>query len=221
MPDPQNTPACPLCLDLALHVRAEGLSQTMSDVQVDAAMGLPAGTTGVHLDQHGRPAEDQAKASAPEPEEPTVSRAQMRESFRDLRKGAWRDSRAREGGSGHIDLTERLEAYLGRVEGILDGIDDSDPRNKIGAIDQARKTCESIAKIHLDLMRAQLDVQVQQEFRRIVMEAINDTAPEVRQRIVSEIQSRARAFGVLGGLGCGVEPQGAEPGGDCLPEESA
>jgi hypothetical protein len=54
-----------------------------------------------------------------------------------------------------------------------------------------------MARLYLDIMQAQLDLTVQNEFRRIVMEAINATAPEVRQRIIAEIQARAAVFGVL------------------------
>ncbi len=94
-------------------------------------------------------------------------------------------------------IINRLNSYLLQVEAIIEAGEPSDIRGTLLALDQARKTCETMARLYLDVMQAQLDLTVQTEFRRIVMEAINATAPEVRQRIVAEIQARASVFGAL------------------------
>lgn len=96
-------------------------------------------------------------------------------------------------------IIHRLNSYLLKVEGLIQTMDLDDPRSMLLAIDQARKTCETLAKLYLDIIKAQIDVKVQNEFRQIVLDAINSTAPDVRQRIVSEIRSRAATCGVLGG----------------------
>lgn len=95
-------------------------------------------------------------------------------------------------------IIRRLNSYLLKVEGLIQTMDIDDPRSMLLALDQARKTCESLGKLYLDVMRAQLDVEVQIEFRRIVMAAINSTAPDVAKRIISEIRARAASHGVLG-----------------------
>lgn len=98
-------------------------------------------------------------------------------------------------------IVQRLNAYLKRVEELIEAAPADDLRGALLALDQARKTCETMSKLYLDIMKAQLDASVQSEFRRIVMEAINAADPATRQRIIAEIQSRAAVFGTLGGAG--------------------
>jgi len=69
------------------------------------------------------------------------------------------------------------------------------------AFDQTKKTCETMAKLYLDVIQAQFDLTVQNEFRHIVMEAINVTTPEVRQRILAKTKSRALVVGFFCGDG--------------------
>ena len=98
-------------------------------------------------------------------------------------------------------IVARLNGYLSTVEEIIEAGAPGDIRGMLLALDQARKTCETMAKLYLDSMKVQLGTKVQAEFQRIVIEEINATAPDVRRRIVAEIQSRAAVFGVFGGAG--------------------
>lgn len=98
-------------------------------------------------------------------------------------------------------IISRLNNYLRQVEAIIAAGEPSDIRGMLLALDQARKVCETMAKLYLDIMQAQLDLNVQNEFRRIVIEAVNAADPATRERIVAEIQTRAAVFGVLGGGG--------------------
>lgn len=96
-------------------------------------------------------------------------------------------------------IISRLHSYLLQVEALLEAVEPGDTRGVLLAFDQARKVCEAMAKLYLDSIKGQLDATVQSEFRRIVTEAINATSPDVRKRIIAEIQSRASVFGVIGG----------------------
>ena len=101
-------------------------------------------------------------------------------------------------------LIARLNHYLTQIETLIHTPDPTDPKKlrvSLAALDQARKTVETMSKLYLDVMKAQLDAEVQGEFRRIVMECINAADPATRQRIIAEIQSRTAIFGTLGGAG--------------------
>ncbi len=101
-------------------------------------------------------------------------------------------------------LIARLNNYLTQIETLIHTPDPTDPKKlrvSLAALDQARKTVETMSKLYLDVMKAQLDAEVQGEFRRIVMECINAADPATRQRIIAEIQSRTAIFGTLGGAG--------------------
>ena len=205
---------CQLCSSADLHARAAELMRELPDALIDDELQLPPGSVQAHFASHVAPAPSPAQVTSKPPNKVKLA-------LQAMKKKALDGIRAHGDDLDSSGITRRLESYLGVVETILEGIPDDDPKAQLAAIDQARKTCESIAKMHLDIMRAQLDVQVQHEFRQIVMEAINEAAPDVRQRIIQEIQSRARAFGVLGMRWCAGGGQAAEPGGPGVPEESS
>jgi hypothetical protein len=183
--------ACPLCADQALQARAREMLQISGDPTVAQALGVPLDVFRTHFSAHASPLADSPTSTTPVIQTGEDIRKQLENVRQEAMGGV-------DASLGSTDITRRLGMYLDLTEGILAGIAVGDHKLKLLALDQARKNCETIAKLHLDIMRAQLDVQVQAEFRQIVMEAINDTAPAVRQRILDQIQSRARTLGVLG-----------------------
>ena len=112
-------------------------------------------------------------------------------------------------GSGDIDNSAawigKLTKYLEVVDGVIEreGMQpETDPRVMLGAADEGRKICETNARLFLDLWKLRVDVKVQDDFMRIVLEVINQVAPAAKERIVEKIKARlamATAGGASGG----------------------
>lgn len=179
--------ACPLCSDPSLEARVAEL-QTMG--QPDSKVAVQCGVTVDQLRAHTLGCVPAAQAAA------AAQAAEVASS---------QDGLPQPAAPGVVDggtIIARLQEYLRQVETIISSNPDpADVRTTLMALDQARKTCETMAKLYLEIMQAQLDASVQAEFRRIVLEAINAADPATRQRIVDEITARAALFGALGGPG--------------------
>jgi len=112
-------------------------------------------------------------------------------------------------GAGDIDNSaawiSKLTKYLEVVDGVIarEGMQiEPDPRVMLAAADEGRKICETNARLFLDLWKLRVDVKVQDDFMRIVLEVINQVAPAAKEKIVEKIKARL-AMATAGGAHAG------------------
>jgi len=197
----QKPSPCPFCTSESLRLQAEGLyADDVSDVEIARQCRVQVAQVRYHFEQCTvRVAELGARIASDDAKD-AESQAEVDARREVLLGGSDGACTALDGSL----LISRLNRYLTLVEGLIVQENPKDPKSmrvSLSALDQARKTVETMTKLYLDMMQAQLDADVQSEFRRIVMEAINAADPATRQRIVVEIQSRAAVFGTVGGIG--------------------
>lgn len=163
------------------------------------ALGLPEHTVQSHFGKGGCGAylRLQFERAAPAKAVLLTSKDEIRDSIEAFSA----DALAARAGDGD-DLLMRLRSYLGRVELLFDNpVFQTDIKAAVLVLDQARKTCETLARLYLDIMRAQSDVTAQNQFRESVLEAIGEVDDGVRQKIVRAIKRRAELLGIASGNG--------------------
>ena len=100
----------------------------------------------------------------------------------------------------------KLSKYLTVVDGVIEREmeeDAPDQRLLLSAAESGRKICETNAKLFLDVYKLRIDKRVQDDFMRIVLDAVSECSPELRDKIMAKLKSRlavANAAGVTGAI---------------------
>ena len=100
----------------------------------------------------------------------------------------------------------KLTKYLQLVDRLIDREEceeKPDPRVLLNCADEGRKICETNAKMFIDLWKLQVDQKVQDDFIRMVLEVIDQVAPQARDKIIEKLKGRlamAKAMGVRGSI---------------------
>ena len=97
----------------------------------------------------------------------------------------------------------RLVKYLSVVDSVIEAEQEKDipdPRVLLSAAEAGRKTCETNAKLFLDLYKLRIDKRVQDDFIRIVLETVEKVAPAAKDEIIRQLKGRL-AMATAAGLG--------------------